>query len=107
MKSVFNRRGLICGLIGLLTAMMTIPALAAEQDQSSQFEVIELPDDIRKQEIAPADVLNIMLWEDQALYVNYQARVSDTGEITLPGDRVIEVADSTMEQFIADLRDIY
>lgn len=107
MKPVISRTVLIFGLIGLLILIVTAIPAWCQQGRPSQFGVIELPEDIQKREIAPGDILNIMIWEGETLYVNYYARVADTGELTLPNDQVIEAADSTMQQLIINLREIY
>lgn len=97
--------------LALLMTVVLLGGLAvpvsSQKTSASRIQIIELPETLEDQEIRSGDILNIMLWENERIYINSHIEVSKTGELTLPDDRTLQTADKTLRELASDLRDMY
>lgn len=94
-------------LITILLLCATAASVSSQDSETPHIRIIQLPDAIKEQEIRRGDILNIMLWENERIYINAHIEVNQDGKLTLPDDRTLQVADKTVREFTTDLRNIY
>lgn len=95
----------LCMTITLLVGL-AVP-VSSQKGSTSRIGIIQLPENIQEQEIKSGDILNIMLWENDQIYINSHLQVSETGELTLPDDRTIQVEEKTVRELMIDLQKMY